>query len=315
MALAELQPYLAVVSATFSIATLGFILVLVKQVRENAQDRAAVQEERLKSLQSDLERTEKWHAREKQELQVRLDALTVELNDLLRREGIDLRQLALGRGLSEAAAGLRQSAQRLVDEMAEKLERFSALDRGHAPPANPKWQLSAAMGAMAAGAFATASHHFDAYAQEESAQGEPTWETHFSRGVAHANARGGLQSDLAGLRAYNEAIAVCPAGIEPNIRARMFAYRGAMLKRLGRLQEAEADLRIGRSLASEPHEVEDIRYNLACVFALQGARDEMLAELRPLAGNKKYAAAVRAHRNDYFARFADDAEFKALIAV
>ena len=49
MSLVEIQPYRSGVTALISVATLGFILTLVRQVRENAQDRLAVQEDRNRS--------------------------------------------------------------------------------------------------------------------------------------------------------------------------------------------------------------------------------------------------------------------------
>lgn len=160
-----------------------------------------------------------------------------------------------------------------------------------------------------AGSFADAATHFDAYSKD----GGESWQAHFSRGVAHANRHGGRESDLASLRAYNEAIALAPADIEVNRRARLFSYRGGMLKRLGRLQEAEADARMALSLASGDHEVLDGHYNLACIHAMRGERQQMFEQLASLRHSKRHLGAVAEHMHDYFARFAEDPEFLALL--
>ena len=60
----EIQPYLSAIAAVLGAVTLGIVIRLVSIMQEAAKQRAAVLEERLKSAQDDLERTEKWHERE-----------------------------------------------------------------------------------------------------------------------------------------------------------------------------------------------------------------------------------------------------------
>src|SRR5262249_3948754 len=92
---------------------------------------------------------------------------------------------------------------------------------------------------------------FVATCLEEYAQYRPDdWESCYSRGVAFANARRGKQTDVASLRAYNDAIAFAPRMIDDNLRARLFSYRGAILKRLGRLDENESDLSLASKYAT-----------------------------------------------------------------
>lgn len=309
MNLTDLQPYLTAISAGLGVATLGFLLNVVKAVRENAQDRIAVQEERLKRAAEEQQRTEKWAEREKSELREQLNRTKAEMDALLKKEGFDLSALALGKQLSESAVEVRATAQALVDEMKSKLAQLATTERTSAAAPDPEWELSLAMGAMAAGSFADAAAHFDAYSRD----GGESWQAHFSRGVAHANRRGGPESDLASLRAYNEAIALAPPDIEVNRRARLFSYRGAMLKRLGRLQEAEADARIALSLATGDHEILDGHYNLACIHAMRGERQQMLNEAALLRDSKGHLGAIAAHRNDYFAQFVSDPELLELL--
>jgi Flp pilus assembly protein TadD len=309
MSLTDLQPYLTALSAGLGIATLGFLLNVVKTIRDNAQDRIAIQEERLKRAAEEQQRTEKWAEREKATLKEQINVAKAEMDALLKREGIDLNTLSLGKQLSESAVEVRATAQALVEEMKNKLAQLSTIEKPVSEPAKPDWELSLAMGTMAAGSYGEAATHFDSYATGRS----DSWQAHFSRGVAHANSRKGEPSDIAALRAYNEAIALAPVDIDKNRRARLFSYRGAMLKRLSRLEEAEADIRIALSLADATHEVLDARYNLACIHALRAERELMFDQLSALKGSPQHLRAVAIHTRDYFARFAGDPEFLAVL--
>src|SRR5215831_8787030 len=80
-----------------------------------------------------------------------------------------------------------------------------------------------------------------------------------------------------------DAITYLPSDVSSNVRARLFGYRGAMAKRLGRLDEVLADLEIARKHATADYEVEDVLYNLASVYAMNGDRDARLRAVRALA--------------------------------
>ena len=98
-------------------------------------------------------------------------------------------------------------------------------------------------------------------------------------------------------------------------RARLFTYRGAIYKRLGRTDEALADLGLARTLATANYEIRDNLYNIACVHAIRGDRDAMLQALRELGQQGGSFSNVRTHLDDYFASFRNDEEFKALVGV
>jgi len=282
----------------------------VKTIRDNAQDRIAIQEERLKKAVDDQQRLEKWTDREKAELKAQLERAQTDLDQLLKKEGIDLDTLALGKQLTDTTSEVRTTAQALVDEMRSKIAQLSQIASSTTkPPEDSSLELSIAMGAMASGSYSEAATHFDAYA----ARGGGSWQTHFSRAVAHANTRLGEQSDTAALMAYNDAIALSPRDLEPNQRARLFAYRGAILKRLHRLAEAQNDLSLALTMATAEYEQLDIHYNLACVYAMRRERDQMFVHLAKLSGKRSLRNAVAAHLFDYFSHFRSDSDLKAFI--
>jgi tetratricopeptide (TPR) repeat protein len=306
MTLQQLQPYLAVVTTIFSVASLAFLLSLVKEVRENAKERTAVMKDRLDGAQEELQRTEKWNQREQGRLRDELDRLKDQLNTALTKEGLSPQNLALGRDLRDAATEARAQIQGLVNEMQEKLSAFKS--DGYSAK-EPTWGLALARGEMATGRPSSAAKLFDEYASE----GDPTWEGNFVRGVAHANAREGTESDIAALRAYNEALVFAPATLDQDMRSRLHGYRGAILKRLGRLPEAEADLHLALKLAPSTGERHDALYNLAGVYALGRDRKRMLEAVRGLEGDKSYTSAIVAHLDDYFATYKDDADLLTLL--
>lgn len=140
-----------------------------------------------------------------------------------------------------------------------------------------------------------------------------TWEDFYIRGVNLANSRGGDEKNLAALRAYNEAIALAPGELDRGNRSRLHAYRGAVLKRLARLDEAEHDLLLAQKWAAEPREIEDADYNMACVMAMGGRADEAITLVRKLISmNRRWANILRG--SPYFENLAGNKSFAALIA-
>ena len=88
-----------------------------------------------------------------------------------------------------------------------------------------------------------ASRHLSEYTDRVDAD----WDVYFSLGVANANQRGGASSDRAALRAYDEAMARVPDGAATPLLPRLYSYRAAIKKRLGRLVEAKATRRLLKS--------------------------------------------------------------------
>ena len=139
------------------------------------------------------------------------------------------------------------------------------------------------------------------------------WSEWFAQAAAYANTRGGVETDAAALEACDRALESMPADVDRSLQARLRSYRGGMLKRLGRLQEARVELERARDLALEgSYEADDINYNTAAIYALEDDREKTLAALREIQ-DSSYLDAVRAHRNDYFSSLAGYGPFEELI--
>jgi len=241
----------------------------------------------------------------------------VERSQLVVREtlasaGLDLERLANGRTIVDAA---REDAPKLstaVDGMRRGVDELRGQHGARYERIHPDWSLDLAKGLMAEGRWAEAGAYFDQYVSAMPG-GPSDWRVHYTRGVAHANSRSGLVGDQAAVRAYSDAITLAPADLDADLRARLFAYRGAILKRLGRLDEAESDLLLARTLATSEEMIADIAYNLACIYAMRADRQKLFTELTRLTGDRVYLAAIWSHLTDYFAEFQDDPEFLSRI--
>ncbi len=232
------------------------------------------------------------------------------MNRSLAENGLDSLLAISGGDLSLDDVAQSDQIRRSLSSLLQTLESLDAAHGKNEDERVPAGALlGAAHGLMAAREWAKAALYFDRYAEVE----PDNWDAQFSRAVAHANSRAGRESEVASLRAYNDAIALRPPETRPNLIARLLSYRAAMLKRLGRLAEAEADLRVAEGMATKPYEENDIRYNLACVLAMKGRHEESLQLVRSLQGTP-FIAAIRANQDRYFESLANDPEFLALVS-
>lgn len=138
-------------------------------------------------------------------------------------------------------------------------------------------------------------------------------EGHFLRGVAHANLGGGVEHNVIACDSFALSIKLAPSNLGPNGVARRLTYHAAMLKRIGQLEEAETTLLRAEPLASNYYEAHDLKYNLACIYALQNRRENLLDMLKQLSSARPELARIREHINDYFANFRDDTAFLAAL--
>ncbi len=239
----------------------------------------------------------------------RLNRREEEARTTLARVGVpDIRSLASQNQAPPSDAD-RTLIKEVVEPLVEAVDTFGTASYFDASMLSGGALREAARGFMAVREWEKAAEYLDRYV----AVNPSDWDAQFSRAVSYANSRRGDATDLAALRAYNDAIALRPPDIDQNLLARLLSYRAAMFKRLNRLSEAEADLSLAKPLATRQYEREDITYNQACVAALRQRRDEMLDFVRALSGTK-YIAVIRSHLDDYFAHFENDPDFLALLA-
>jgi len=241
----------------------------------------------------------------------RVDDLAAQLKTSLGSAQLTSRDLTQGRTLSDVSGAARDKVVRLLEELRSTIEELREPSQP-TPVIDADALLALAQGLMAEGKWLAAGRKCDEYARLK----PDDWEANYLRGVAFANARVGPETNMASLRAYNDAIAFLPRHTDRNVRARLFTYRGAMHKRLGQLDEAEADLMIAKRHASRPYEVNDITYNLAGVYGLQGDREKLFEAVRELSRTpekQELLDAMRSHVHDYFEAFRDDKEFLEMI--
>lgn len=316
MTIESLQPYISLVNAIISVAVLTTIFNLIKTHRENINERINTLKDRLDGSKEDSERKDKWFLREKEQLEkekrekeTALLFLQTQLDEVLKREGITFEKLALGQTLKDSTNEVKVLIEDLSVKMLEQVKLLAPISyREDAIIADS--QLTLAKAQMAKGDLNDAATNFEYYTSSKDA----SWEVYLSKAVTLANLRGGDKSNQESIRAYNDTINFLPKNVDPNMRARVFGYRGGILKRLNRLDEAEADLNIAIKSASAPREIDDIYYNFACVYAMQGKKEKMLSYISKIS-NKQILRDIKSHIHDYFKQFETDNEFVAALSV
>ena len=238
--------------------------------------------------------------------------LASQAQDRMRIAGFETGVLAAGHALDGIARGEREELGAIFTELAG---RVANLLRSRSPDdrvVNPKVLRVAADGLMAGHHWTQAAEAYEAYTK----LAIEDWDASYLRAVAYLNARGGEKVNRQALRAISDAIAYLPPDAPPDWRARLFGYRGTVWKRLGRPEEALADLAVAERHATATYELEDVLYNQACAYALQGDREAMLRAVRALVGRRssRIEDSVRPHLDDYFARFQDDPELLELVS-
>jgi tetratricopeptide (TPR) repeat protein len=309
-----IAPYLSAINAFFSIAVLTTIFNLIKSHRETTTERINTLLARIDALKEDSIKNDKYYLREKEQLErekkekeSELKKMQGQLEEVLKGEGVTIHNLALGQTLKESNNEVKNLIAELSEKMTMQIKEIS--DNGiRQDQIISQSQLTLAKAQMARGSFNDAATNFEQYTTNEKA----SWEVHFSKAVNLANLRQGKISNAASARAYSDAISLLPNNIDPNTRARVFGYRGAIFKRLGRFDESEADLKIAQKYATADYEVDDIHYNLSCVYAMQGNKNEMLSNVLKIK-NKKIIHTIEHHLYDYFEQFANDEDFKYLL--
>lgn len=304
----KLGPYAAVISAAASIAAFTFLVHLLNLIRNalneqlNAiREQKGIEEARRQKAEEDLERTEKWHQRELEGLQRKLASFVVD-------QDITVEQLVATGGKLEVGEDVKETLAGLLLAIGEVKSVLVPKSRASLP--DGKDSLDMAQALYASGDWLAAAHFYGEYLKAE----PRNWEVHFVQAIAYANSRAGADAYRQAFLSLNAAIVYAPPDLDRNMKARLMGYRGADLKRLGRLEEAESDLILARRWATNTYEVEDTTYNLAGVYAMMGRRQEMLENLRRIAAAPKWRAYIQ-QRQEYFATFWNDPEFRNLVGL
>jgi len=302
--ISQIQPFLSLINAVISLAVLGFIIQLAGMMRsalaermEAIKDQKVIVEERLKNAQDELNRTEKWYKRD-------IDELQEQLTRALEKQGPSIENM-----VKEPNANIEDSVKLTLETILTKMNILeSRIGDKDAFSNNPAWHLNKARALANTNDWKPAAEEYGKYLEYD----RDNWEVHFLQGVAYQNSREGNHTNLAALRAYNEAVALTTNEIDVNTRARLFAYRGAALKRLGRLHESESDLLFARKMATREYEISDIAYNLACVYAMNMKKQEMLENIKIAIKLPRYKSAIKFGK-DYFKNYWEDQDFQHAI--
>jgi hypothetical protein len=91
------------------------------------------------------------------------------------------------------------------------------------------------------------------------------------------------------------------------MKARLYTYRGAMLKRLNRLDEALSDFLLAQRWATEPYETMDNQYNLACIYAMLKEKPKMMECISNLSFAPQYLHSIK--HSHYFKNYHNDPDF------
>lgn len=231
----------------------------------------------------------------------KLYGLTSQMREQIDQAGLSLVDLVQGRTMSSSDI---DNIRPLIEEMSESIKSLQD-NNENAKSVDPDSLRVLAQGELGVGNWSIAAKILNEYAKHR----PEDFEANFSRGVAYANSRDGVSTDLGALRAYNDAVASMPESLDGNYRARLFTYRGAMLKRMRRFEEAIADFKIAEKTATNEYEQSDLLYNLASTYALMGDRSRMMEIIHGLPIESRVMRNIRARLGDYFKEFSDDKEF------
>ena len=295
--LKDIEPILMLVSALLSVAVIGFVIklslfmkVVLLQRIEVLKDMIAVTEERRLKEKEDRIRVEQERDKLKQQLTAILDRANVTIDSLVANPSLD---------------SIKQEVTKAVQEVLREMHEIET--EAHSIPEKAEDHLELAKASTVAGNWRSAAKHYEEYVRVYS----DNWEIHFLRAIAYANMSRSRTTNLASLRAYGDAIALAPDELDINTRARLHTYRGAILKRLERLDEALSDLLLAQKWASKAEEVIDNQYNLACVYALRRDKENMMRYLQKLSLAPQYKHTIR--HSPYFQKYRNDEDFESWI--
>ena len=306
----DIQTIITVITGVINLVLLTFLIHFFKTFREIANEREALIKEQ-KNLSDArnavVEKELAYTDRQNKQLLSEKETLQARLTEVLKTEGFD-KSFVLDPSLVK---NLPANFIEKVDLLTSNLEKIELTLNQDKPleAIDGNYHLSVGNGYIVNKDWKKAVYHLDLASQVF--PNDP--DIHFTRGVCYANIRGGNTTDSRSIEAYSSAI-IYLAGTEFETRNKAYIYRGAMFKRLGKLEEAESDIKFGLAHTLNKHFQADGLYNLACIYSMKNDKENLLNTIKLITiTGKSYISAIKKHQSDYFLNFKDDEEFKKLI--
>ena len=257
----NIDGYIVYINGALNLAVIGFVIRFSLFMKTAFKEKEDVFQKRIDAIDEDLKRTEKWAGRNQEDLKSERDKLQNQLDKILIDADVDMNSYNLLNAVQKIGGEFKSS----LKEISEKIEILETKPND----LNSALNISMAKAFASNGEWSKAAYQYDLATRGVS----DSWELYFYKGIAYANSRGGEESYLKALQAYADAVVYLPKDIERNLRARLFIYKGALLKRLNRTKEAENYILLGLQYATANYEVNDGLYNLACIYAMNGDTD------------------------------------------
>lgn len=306
----NIQTTISIVTGGINLVLLKFLINFFKTYREIAKEREDLikEQKNLSDTRTQVAKDELAYTdRQNKQLIGEKEVLQKQLTEILKSQGVDKSFLLDNSALKNLTDDFRGK----VDNLTSKLEKIELVvnQSSHEEIIDGSYHLSVGNGYIISKDWEKATYHLDLASQAFPSDSN----IHFTRGVCYANIRGGVETDRRSVDAYSKAIVYLPS-IEKETRNKAYIYRGAMFKRLGKLDEAECDIRFGLSYTLNKHFKADGLYNLACIHAMRNEKEDLLSVIQTIKQTDiSYLSVIKYHFSDYFRDFKDDVDFKKLI--
>lgn len=305
----DLTTIITIITGVINLTLLGFLIHFFKTFREIAHEREQLIKEQKNLSDTKTQVVEKELAytdRQNKQLIAEKEQLQRQLAETLNSGGIDLNFILNNSLLKDMTSNFTEKVENLTKKLEEiqngtkdnKIEIFDGdyhMTLGKGFVVNRNWKKAA--------------YHLDLAALSF----PDDWNLHFTRGISYANIRGDNNTNIKSIEAYTQAIMYLPDS-EQQYKSKIYIYRGAIFKRIGKIDEAEIDVKYGLSNTEDDFLIADAKYNLACIYAMRGDREKLFDALKDLRKMNIFKPGLRHHLNDYFAKFKNDREFLSLIS-
>lgn len=262
----QIKPYIDIFSMIVNLTILGVIIKIFSMIRIAYKEKEETLRTRIEKIEDDLNRTEKWANREKEKLQEEKNQYKNKLNELLKNAKIDDNPIEFLNSLNNIELSIKNEISLLMDKI-DNLE-----NKNNSEEIDVDYHLSLADGYVVKNEWEKAAYHYDIAITKIN----DNWNLHFKRGISHANTKKDRDSFYKALQSYSNAIIFIPDEIDNNVKARLYIYKGAMLKRLQRYQEAIVNIKYGQEIAEDAYEILDSYYNLGGIYAIQNKIEELV---------------------------------------